>query len=476
MNVANDHRGGTTLRTRHRRTGLLAMVAVAAIGLAGCSAAAGGGGAAQDSGVPGADALNGGPVTITFWHAMTGANGDALTSLVQQFNQQHQGKITVDLAFKNSYDDTLSAYKNALQGSQLPDLVQVYDIGTRFMIDSKSIMPVQDFVDEDGVDLGDLQPNIAGYYTVDGKLYSTPFNSSMPLLYVNREAFIKAGLDPDKPPTTLDEIRADAQKIKDTPGETTQFGFGASLYGWFLEQFVARAGQNLCDAGNGRTGQVGTVDLATDENVELVSWWQKMAADGLAMKLDSNTTNGDNAFTSGTVAMTLESTGSLGGFVKSSAGRFTVGTGNFPSVRAGDAGGPIIGGASVWIVGQGKDAAHQRAAWEFSKFLSDPATQVTWHTATGYFPTSKKALTDPKDQQWVAQRPQFATAITQLQHTPQSTATQGCSVGVMPQVRKDVENALQAAVLQGTDPRTALTQAQTAADGQIADYNKALGG
>ncbi|MDT7646330.1 MAG: sn-glycerol 3-phosphate transport system substrate-binding protein [Pseudonocardiales bacterium] len=457
----------------------LAAVALSAVlALAGCSAASSGGGsgpAAVSTEAPGADALNNaGEVDLTFWHAMSGANGDALVNLINQFNAAHQGKIKVNLSFKQQYDDALSAYKTALKGGALPDVMQVYDIGTRFMIDSASIMPIQSFIDKDGYDTSDLQPNIAGYNTVDKKLYSMPFNTSMPLLYINQDAFTRAGLDPNNPPKNLAEIRAAAEKIKATPGETVKFGFGASVYGWFLEQWVASAGQTLCDADNGRAGRPNTVNLATDENVELLSWWQKMVNDGLALKLDSNTDNGDNAFTSGTVAITLESTGSLGGFVKGA--KFPIGTGFFPKVRASDAGGPIIGGASLWVVGQGKDAAHERASWELVKFLTSKQSQVSWHTSTGYFPISKSALSDPTDQRWVAQRPQFVTAINQLQQTKLTTATQGCSVGVLPQIRKDVENALQAAVLQNQDPKVALTDAQNAANSQIADYNKSLGG
>jgi sn-glycerol 3-phosphate transport system substrate-binding protein len=454
-----------------------ALALLVAVTLAGCaSAASGGSGAgAAPTEAPGADALAGaGPVEITMWHAMSGANGDALLKLVNEFNAQHQGKIKADLAFKGQYDDAMSAYKTALKGGGLPDLVQVYDIGTRFMIDSGSIMPIQSFVDKDRQDMSDLQPNIAGYYTVDKKLYSMPFNTSMPLLYFNKDAFARAGLDPNTPPKTLADIRAAAEKIKNTPNSGVQYGFGASVYGWFLEQWMAGSGQDLCDADNGRSGRANSVNLATEENVELLSWWQKMVNDGLALKLDSNTDNGDNAFTSATVAISLESTGSLGGFVK--AARFPIGTGFFPKVRANDSGGPIIGGASLWVVGQGKDAAHERAAWELVKFLASKPSQVAWHTGTGYFPISKGALDDPLDQQWVTQRPQFVTAIDQLRATKLTPATQGCSVGVLPQVRKDVENALQAAVLQNQDPKAALTDAQNLANSQIAEYNKSLGG
>jgi sn-glycerol 3-phosphate transport system substrate-binding protein len=466
-------------KTLRRGASALALVLATATAAAACSSATNTGGSSTDTiTAPGADALNGkGEVDITFWHAMGGTNGQALQSLVDQFNQQNQGKIKVTLNYKGQYDTALAAYKNA-SAQQRPDLMQMYDIGTRYMIDSKTVIPMQSFIDADHYNVSDIQPNIAGYYTVDNKLYSMPFNTSMPLLYINREAFIKAGLDPAKPPTTLDEIMADARKIKATPGETVQYGFGATLYGWFVEQWNAVADQTLCDANNGRTGRVSKVNLATATNVHLLQWWQQMVNEGLAMKLDSNTNNGDNAFSSGAVAMNLESTGSLGSFTKGAAAAqnpFTVATGYYPKATATDSGGPIIGGASLWVMHK-DDTAKERAAWELVRFLAGKQSQVTWHTSTGYFPISKAALNDPADQQWVSQKPQFATAIKQLQDTKLTYATQGCSVGVMPDIRKDVENALQAAVLQGQDAQQALGTATDTANKQIADYNSKLGG
>ena len=467
--------------TLRRGLGALAIVMAAAVTAVGCSSATNAGGSSGgggDAAAPGADVLNGkGEVPITFWHAMSGKNGEALQKLVDQFNGQNKGKIKVTLNYKGQYDSVLASYKNASQ-KQRPDMMQMYDIGTRYMIDSKSVVPMQSFIDVDKYDVSDIQPNIAGYYTVDKKLYSMPFNTSMPLMYINKEAFTKAGLDPNKPPTTLDEIMTDAKKIKATSGETVKYGFGATLYGWFVEQWNAVADQTLCDADNGRTGRAGKVTLNNPTNQKLFQWWQDMVKQGLAMKLDSNTDNGDNAFSSGTVAMALESTGSLGGFTSGAAAAahpFTVGTGFFPKVDAANTGGPIIGGASLWITNRG-DQVKERAAWELVKFLASKDSQVTWHTSTGYFPISKGALDDPKDKQWVTEKPQFATAIKQLQGTKLDFATQGCSVGEMPSVRKEVENGLQAAMLQGKDVNSALTAAEAAANKKVADYNAKLGG
>ena len=471
------------VRTSLRRTaGWLALAVAAVTGMTACSSAATSGGSGQESSAasaPGPEALNGkGEVDITFWHAMTGANGEALTKLTDKFNQQNQGKIKVNLAFKNNYDDTLSAYKNALKGGQLPDVVQVYDIGTRFMIDSKATQPIQSFIDKDKYDASDIQPNIAGYYSVDNKLNSMPFNTSMPLLYINKTAFTEAGLDPSNPPKTLDEITEAAKKltVKDASGNVTRYGFGASLYGWFLEQWTAVSNEEYCDQGNGRDNRATKVDLATDKHVKLLKWWQDMVNQGLAMKLDSDTKKGDNAFSTGQVAISLESTGSLGDFLKASNGKFEIGTGNYPKIDAGDTGGPIIGGASLWIVGKDKDDAHKRAAWEFVKFLASKDSQAQWHTSTGYFPISKGALDTDVDKQWVSQRPQFSTAIKQLEGTKLTKATQGCLLGVMPQTRKAAETAMQAAVLQGKDAKQALSDAASSLDGPIKDYNQSVGG
>ena len=80
---------------RLRRVWLTVVAAVAAIGLTACSAAAGGGGQSATAPAPGPDALNGQPqVELTFWHGISGANGDALTTLTNQFNQQNAGRST----------------------------------------------------------------------------------------------------------------------------------------------------------------------------------------------------------------------------------------------------------------------------------------------------------------------------------------------------------------------------------------------
>ncbi|MEY9856607.1 sn-glycerol 3-phosphate transport system substrate-binding protein [Catenulispora sp. GAS73] len=469
-----------TLRTRSLRVaaGLLA----AGVALTACSSSSSKGGSSA-GGVPGADALTNakGVVNLTFWHSMQGTNQKAVTALVDAFNAKYQGKIHVTDSFQGSYDDAIAKYKTAVSSHTTPSIMQVYDVGTRFMVDSKQAVPVADLAAKDGYSLADLQPNIANYYTVGGKLESMPFNSSMPLLYINVEAFRKAGLDPANPPKTLDELAADAQKltVKDAGGKTTQYGFGAADYGWFVEQLTAESGALYCDNGNGRTAPATKLNITSGAPLTYTNWWAGLVKNGEALNTGRPTADAQAAFKAGKVAMNLESTGVLGGYVDAgakSASPFTVATAPFPKVSASDTGGPIIGGASLWIDRVGHSDAEVRASWEFAKFAASAQRQAAWHQATGYFPVSASALQDPTDVAYRQAHPQFQTAIDELKATQPTPATAGCLLGVMPQARADLEQAMLSVATSGTSADSALSDASTKISKLISDYNSAVSG
>jgi len=402
-------------------------------------------------GIPGADALDkaSGKVTVEFWHSMKGANADAINALVADFNREKNGKVEVKPVYQGTYDDTIAKYKSAVQQKSTPALVQIYDIGTRFMLDSKQTLPVQSFMDKDGMTAGDIEPNIANYYSVDGKLGSMPFNTSTPLLYLNKEAFDRAGLDVTKPPKTLDELTEAAKKltVKAANGTVTQYGFGAASYGWLLEQRLATDGKEYCDNGNGRKGLATKVEFDSPAAVKVAQWWAGLVKQGYATNTGRKPADAQAAFKAGAVAMHLESTSVLRGYVDAAQGKFTVATAPYPKIDASSNGGPIIGGASLWIDGPGHSAAAQRAAWEFVKFASTPAQQAKWHVGTGYVPGNRKALDEPSVKQWQTKYPQFTTAVDQLHALPPTVASAGCLLGVMPQARKASEDGREATIL-----------------------------
>lgn len=408
------------------------------------------------------------PVKITWWHSMSGTNAKAIDQIVSDFNAS-QSDIQVQAVFQGAYDESLNKLKASLGSNSGPDLIQTYEIGSKFMIDSKMITPVQNFIDADGFDLTQLEPNITRYYTIDGKLNAMPFNTSNPILYYNKDAFKAAGLDPENPPKTYEEFEKDAKALskKGKPGASI------AIYGWFMEQFFANQNADYVNNGNGRESAATESLVNTDAGVKTLEWWKKMVDEGAVSNLGRKTDDTDAAFAAGQIAMTLDSTASLRNIVESVGGKFEVGTGFLPKPSSADKGGVVVGGASLYIMNS-KPEEEQKAAWEFIKYLASPEVQAKWSVSTGYFPITKAAYDQQVLKDNMVKYPQFQTAVDQLHASTESTATSGAVMGVFPEARQIVEGAIEAALNGQKQPKQALDEAAQQITQKIGDYNKTV--
>ena len=145
------------------------------------------------------------PVELQWWHAMTSVNADRVNKIAADFNAS-QGAYKVVPVFKGSYAETMNAGVAAYRAGNAPHIIQIFEVGTATMMAAKgAVKPVYQLM----ADVGEpFDPNaylsaVTAYYsTIDGKMLSLPFNSSTATTYWNKDAFKKAGLDPDKAPTT----------------------------------------------------------------------------------------------------------------------------------------------------------------------------------------------------------------------------------------------------------------------------------
>ena len=156
------------------------------------------------------------PIKIYFWHSMSAQPGMALQVIIDGFNQSQQ-KYKVIGVYKGNYNEALTALVAAFRAKQQPATAQVFEIGTATMMASAgAIVPVYQLMQNNGYPLNPkiFLPAIAAYYSdSDGQLMSMPFNASAPVLYYNKQAFIKAGLDPNQPPSTWPLLAADGEKL-----------------------------------------------------------------------------------------------------------------------------------------------------------------------------------------------------------------------------------------------------------------------
>ena len=383
-----------------------------------------------------ADASEVDKTTISFWHSMGGVNGQAIDTLVQKFNDENEYGITVEAEYQGSYDDALNKLKSAQSGNMGADLVQVYEIGTRFMIESGWIVPMQSMVNADEYDTSVLEPNLAAYYTINDMLYSMPFNSSTPLMYYNKDMFDAAGIT--EIPDSLEAIAQIGDKLLDSGAQEVM---SLGIYGWFFEQFIGKQGLEYANNGNGRTEAATAV--AFDENgaaANILNEWKNLYDLGYAPNVGKGGDAGLADFSAGKSAITLGSTASLKQILQDVDGKFEVGTAYFPKVKSTDEGGVSIGGASLWAL-DNNDPKKLRATWEFVKFLISPESQAFWNAETGYFPVNVDAHDEDVFKENIEKYPQFETAIDQLHDSAPQYA--GALLSVFSEARAIVESEIE---------------------------------
>ena len=412
-----------------------------------------------------ADAKDVDGTTITFWHSMGGVNGQAIDALVKKFNDENKYGIKVESQYQGEYDDSLNKLKSAQIGNTRTDLVQVYEVGTRFMIESGWTVPMQKMIDADKYDVSQIEPNLSAYYTIDDKLYSMPFNSSTPIMYYNKDMFDKAGIT--DVPDSLEGIDKIGEQLMSKGGASEVMSLG--IYGWFFEELIGKQGLNYANNGNGRDKTATAVEF--DKNgaaKNILTEWQKLNKDGYAPIVGKGEDAGLADFSAGKSAITLGSTASLKQILQDVNGKFNVGTAYFPKVKESDKGGVSIGGASLWAL-DNKDPKKLRATWEFVIFLISPESQAYWNAETGYFPVTTAADEEQTFKDNVAQYPQFQTAIDQLHDSKPQYA--GALLSVFPEARQIVETEIENMINRNETPEKAVESMASQINSSIEDYN-----
>jgi sn-glycerol 3-phosphate transport system substrate-binding protein len=339
-------------------------------------------------------------------------------------------------------------------------------------------VPIQDCVDATDYDTDDFIPRTLDYYTVGGVLQSMPWTISNPVLLYDRSAFRDAGLDPDDPPDTLEELRAAAQQIVDT--RTRPHGMSLLVQPYVMEFLYAKSGLPYVNNGGGRDGRATESLLDDEEAVEIWRWWHDMVDSGLALDVGVDPEGTQHLFAIGNKqsAITFESTPALGPIAAVlESGQFPgleIGVGALPALRPG--GGVPVGDGSLWIPESGS-AAERAAAWRFIEYLVDTPQQARLHASSrgGYIPIRRSAAEDPTVTALWADAPELRIAFDQLLAGEDDPAASGSVIGDYQGVRDAVRDALVAMLSGDLTPQEAATQADEQATEAIQAYNRRVG-
>ena len=451
---------------------LLMGALLLSLSLAACGE--GGEEAAPAGETPGASPA-GGTVTIDFWHSETAANLDTLERLISRYNSS-QDEVRVRSSQQGSNEEIMAKLTASLGSRQVPAVALLVEADTQKMIDSGAIAPIQDFVDREDYDLSDFNETLVRFYSAEGKLWVMPYCAGVPLLYYNKLTFREVGLDPEKPPRDLDEVRQYSEKIlkRDSSGNVVRSGIALDIPDW-TERMVGEHDELFVDNENGHEGRATEVLFNSDTGRWYFQWWHDMVDEGLGFNVGRNPTGADGllSLASDRAAMTFSYSNALRSVIdvlEEGVEGVEMGVSGLPGVPGGT-GAPLLYSRGISIFNL-RPEEEQEAAWKFIKWLVEPEQQAEWFAGSGYLPVSRAAVDLPAATDVIAKYPLFQVPLDLYLNSPTTSAALGALLGPFWQVREALNGGVEAMLSGAKEPDQALEDAAAESNGIIEDYNQ----
>ena len=405
---------------------------------------------------------------LDFWHAFTDEpRSNWIEERAAEWSEQNPDFV-MNVASKGSYPETLQATILGARQGDTPHVVQVYEIGSQLALDAGIFTPVAEVAGD--FDLSDYIEPVINYYTIDGQINSIPFNSSSPILYSNKTLMERAGLDPENPPQTYGEILSACETI--AASEVSADCFGVSLNGWFFEQWMAQQGAPLLNNDNGRAERATEANYTGEAFQNIASFFKELNDAGYYTYTGTleDWDGSDAIFTNQEAVFHITSTADLGNLTTAAEENgFELGAGLLPIADDAERNGVVIGGASLWLMGD-KPTEEQTAALDFVLYMTNTENMVSWHKLTGYYPVRNSSVDALEAEGWFEQNPNYRVAFDQLLDTQVNSATAGALSGNMQELRAITEETMQR-IFNGAAVDAELERAATLAEARLAEYN-----
>ena len=380
---------------------------------------------------------------IQFWHAFTGRLGELVKVQVSDFNASQSDYVVVE-NYKGNYSETLNAGIAAFRAGEQPHILMVFEVGTATMMAAKgAVKPVYQVMSESGAtfDPDAYIGAVKGYYTnTDGDMLSLPFNSSTPVLWVNRDAMSAAGVDPDTDLSTWEQV-------DDVLGQLKEGGEDCPLVtawqSWIhLENLSAYHNVPFASKENGFAGLDTELMLNGDVQVKHLAKMGEWAKDGKFIYTGRRNEGGAN-FRAGDCALFTESSAGYAGIKSEAKFEFDVRPLPYWKSVVEEPQNTIIGGASLWVL-TGHDDAEYKGVGEFLSYLSSTDVQAAWHQNTGYLPITIAAGEATRESGFYDKNPGTDVAVIQMTKNQPTANSKGIRLGSFDQIRGIIDEEMEA--------------------------------
>ncbi|MDR6290423.1 sn-glycerol 3-phosphate transport system substrate-binding protein [Inquilinus ginsengisoli] len=414
-----------------------------------------------------------------FWYGLTGDLEQRVQETCKRFNDSqpdYQAVCVGQGGYPNTVQNAIAAYRAQKQ----PTVVQVFDAGTLDLMLSGAFVPARKLMADNGYDIkwDDYFGGIANYYaTSKGELMSFPFNSSTALFYWNKDAFAKIGRD--KAPETWEDVEQASRQLK-AAGYDCPFAFNFDPW-TNLEQFSAIHNQPIASKNNGYDGLDAELVFNKTKFVDQVTFIKKMYDEGIfVLKAKGgvqDTQDVVDSFSSGACQMIQTSVGDHGTIGKLAKPDMHWDVAKLPVWAGTERKNSLVGGASLWVLA-GKSEGEYKGAAAFLNFLAQPSSVEWWSTVTGYIPVTNSGFQAMKAAGFYDKAPYKGreVAIESLTFTPTTPVSRGIRLGGYVQVRKEVQDALQAIIAGKVSVQEGLDQAVERGNAVLRRFEKTYNG
>ena len=334
-----------------------------------------------------------GQTTVTFWHSLNGSAGEALTEVINNYNNG-RGKekgIYVDLVFQGyeGTDKVILAYQTK-DTKNAPDINQGLTSTIPSMMDLEWTVDLTEMMEQEGslVTKEDFYEPMLRSCTADGKLMAVPFANSNLLLYYNEEALEEAGFD--APPATWDELASYTQALtkKDEDGMVERYGFEMQIKRYQLDNFIVQQSQDsfVGDNEGGRAGEMTKLTVKEDGTLKKVLEKVEAVNHTGGCKYVEDSLNEE--FANGMTAMCMMSSSRLATINDLVGDSFQWNVAPIPKITEEDTSGAAVGGSCLTLFNLG-DEKKVEAAWDVLQYCSSPEAQFILSTKSGYIPVNK---------------------------------------------------------------------------------------
>lgn len=393
-------------------------------------------------------------LTMYYPIAVGGPLTQVVDGIVADFTAQNP-QIKVNAIYAGNYDDTRIKALAALNSGQPAQLSVLFSIDAYDLIEQDLIVPFDDVVKtaEDRAWLDSFYPALMANGRIEGKTWGVPFQRSTIVAYYNKDMFRAAGLDPEKPPATWNELVSMGKALTKDGVSGLMIPSTGYPY-WMFQALAIQNGKELMS----NDGQ--TTYFEDPKVVETLEFWKSLSAEhGIMPEGTVEWGTLRQAFLEGKTAMMWHSTGNLTA-VKNNA-NFDFGVAMLPrKVRLGSP----TGGGNFYLF-KDSTAKEREAAMKLIRFMTAPDQAAKWSIRTGYMGVSPAAYDTPALKAYVSEFPPALVARDQLEHAVAEFSTFETA-----RVREGLNNAIQAALTGQKDSAEALGEAQAAAERLLRDY------